>query len=114
MEETYSQDLPNPAACRNELPSLLFQLVTRLKAIPDHYRITKVFVKLKFNDFTQTTHEQTARELSLPVLESLLNVAWERASLPVRLIGIGVGFIDLRDEIAETQLDLFKPEPAAE
>lgn len=114
VEETYPQDLPNPAACRNELPGLLFQLVTRLKAIPDHYRITKVFVKLKFNDFTQTTHEQTARELSLPALEALLGVAWDRARLPVRLIGMGVGFIDLRDEIAETQLDLFKPDPLPE
>ena len=110
VEETYAKDLPDVVACRNELPALLFQLVTRLKAIPDHYRITKIFVKLKFNDFTQTTHEQVAKELSLPVLQTLLAVAWERERLPVRLIGIGVGFIDLRDEIAETQLDLFDKE----
>ncbi len=114
VEETWPQDLPSLAACQHELPGLLLRLSARLQKIPAHYRITKAFVKLKFNDFTQTTHEQAAQGLPLSLLEALLAVAWARGARPVRLVGIGVGFVDLRDERAETQLDLFDLEPAPE
>lgn len=107
VEETYTRDLPDVAACRAVLPGLLLRLSERLRAVPGHYCVTRVFVKLKFDDFSQTTHEQAARQLLLPVLESLLSVAWERGCRPVRLVGIGVGFIDLREGVLENQLVLF-------
>jgi len=59
----------------------------------EKYTIKKVFVKLKFNDFTQTTAEKSTASLSLDVVQDLLEVALSRKELPVRLIGLGVGFM---------------------
>ncbi len=48
-------------------------------------------VKLKFFDFKQTTHEEIST--SIPTKEDfqrLLEKAWERRAVPVRLISLGV------------------------
>ncbi|MFU1925712.1 hypothetical protein ACM6PT_52235, partial [Klebsiella pneumoniae] len=48
------RDLPNLAACLEELPTLLGELDGRLQRLDGSYRPDKPFVKLKFHDFTQT------------------------------------------------------------
>jgi DNA polymerase-4 len=60
-------------------------------------------VKLKFEDFTQTTAEKAGVEMAEEVYEDLLTVAWERGrGKSVRLLGVGVKFED-----EEEQLDLW-------
>ncbi len=60
-------------------------------------------VKLKFEDFTQTTAEKAGAEMAEEVYENLLTVAWERGrGKSVRLLGVGVKFED-----EEEQLDLW-------
>ncbi len=60
-------------------------------------------VKLKFEDFTQTTAEKAGAVMTVEVYEELLSVAWARGrGKSVRLLGVGVKFED-----EEEQLDLW-------
>lgn len=107
VENTFSQDLPKLENCLHELPALSQQLAIRLRRIDDDYKVIKLFVKLKFSDFSITTIERSASAVSLMELQSLCAEAYERKHLPVRLIGVGVRFIDLRETSAFFQLELF-------
>jgi DNA polymerase IV len=66
--------------------------------------ITKIFVKLKFNDFSRTTAERAGLTPTLQDFHSLLAEAYARTEKPVRLIGLGVRFADTTVE--DAQLDL--------
>jgi DNA polymerase-4 len=66
--------------------------------------VTKIFVKLKFNDFTRTTAERAGLAPTLESFRSLLAEAFARTGKPVRLIGVGVRFAEPTPENA--QLDL--------
>ena len=65
---------------------------------------TKIFVKLKFNDFTRTTAERAGLQLALEDFRSLLAEAFARTGKHVRLIGVGVRFADTRPENAQMDL----------
>ena len=68
-------------------------------------RANKAFLKLKFSDFSKTSIETTGSDFSLEHYQSLLQQAFHRNPLPVRLIGIG---IRLDDKAAvHHQLDFF-------
>jgi len=66
--------------------------------------ITKIFVKLKFNDFTRTTAERAGLTPTLQAFHSLLAEAFGRTGKPVRLIGVGVRFAEPAPD--DAQLDL--------
>jgi len=66
--------------------------------------ITKIFVKLKFNDFTRTTAERAGLAPTLQDFRSLLDEALARTGKPVRLIGVGVRFAEPAQD--DAQLDL--------
>lgn len=57
--------------------------------------ITKIFVKLKFVDFTRTTVERAGLAPSLGEYRKLLAEAFARTSKSVRLMGVGVRFAPL-------------------
>lgn len=105
VENTFSKDLKDVERCLNELPALAQQLVTRLRRVDDDYKIVKLFVKIKFSDFTPTTIERSASSVSITELQQLCREAHERKGMPVRLLG--VGFIDLREDASYFQLDMF-------
>jgi len=107
VENTFSKDLQDLTRCLNELPALAQQLVTRLRRVGADYKIVKLFVKVKFNDFTVTTVERSSNSVSMSELQELCKEAYERKSMPVRLLGVGVGFVDLREDSSYFQLDLF-------
>ncbi len=107
VEHTYPQDLPNSDSCLRQLPSLAQQLMIRLRRLDDDYRIVKLLVKMKFADFTSTTAERSATTVSLLELQCLCEEAYARVAMPVRLLGVGVRFVDLREDNAFFQLDLF-------
>lgn len=108
VENTFNRDLTNLDKCLNELPLLVQQLITRLRRIDDDYKIVKLFVKIKFSDFTITTIERSAISVSLETLKELCAEAHARKGLAVRLLGVGISFVDLRESNAFLQLDLFK------
>jgi DNA polymerase IV len=69
--------------------------------------VVKLFVKIKFSDFSITTIERSASAVVLNELQSLCSDAYERKNMPVRLLGVGVRFIDLREDNNFLQLELF-------
>ncbi len=108
VENTFSQDLKSVQQCLNELPLLSQQLVSRLRRVDSDYRVVKLFVKIKFSNFTTTTIERSASAVALAELQELCKEAHARTNLAVRLLGVGVRFIDLREGSEFFQLDLFK------
>lgn len=108
VETTFSDDLADLQACQDKLPNLLVELRSRLRRIDSDYLVTKQFIKMKFNDFTATTVErQMVKNLPIESFENLCDEAWERSDLPVRLLGIGVRFVDTRADGRAMQLELF-------
>jgi len=103
-ELTYSQDLPTLAACRRQLPELISDLERRYARLDPAPAVRGVMVKIKFNDFTQTTVEHADPAPNLEQFETLLNVGWARGERPVRLLGVGYR---LAEETAAQQLSLF-------
>ena len=90
VEETYPKDLPNNEACLAALPELLARLESRIQRVGEVKGIQNLFVKLKFNDFQQTTVEKLGNELDLMVYRQLIQEGFHRRCIPVRLVGIGI------------------------
>jgi len=107
VEHTFPQDLPNLTSCLNRLPELLQQLASRLRRLDDEYVVIKIFVKIKFADFSQTTIERSGSRLIPVEFQQLCRDAYARKASPVRLLGVGVRFVDLREDQPFYQLDLF-------
>ena len=102
-ENTFHRDLPDLAACREQLPALIERLHERL-ARHGNPAIKGVFVKVRFNDFTLTTLEGGGLRPELAHCLALLDEAWARGSRPVRLLGVGVRLAPSGDA---RQLSLF-------
>ena len=103
-EETFSTDLETLAECEEKLPELFEELMADLAQKESTRIITKIFVKLKFSDFTRTTVERAGLQPSLEQFRLLLDEAFARTGKPVRLIGLGVRFASTEQD--ETQLSL--------
>jgi DNA polymerase-4 len=103
-EETFAADLTTIEECEEKLEELFQDLMADLAQKESTREITKIFVKLKFNDFTRTTAERAGLAPALEHFRSLLDEAFARTGKPVRLIGLGVRFADTIPENA--QLDL--------
>lgn len=108
VEHTFPQDLPNLTSCLSRLPELLQQLASRLRRLDDGYLVVKLFVKIKFADFSQTTMERSGSHLTPLEFQQLCRDAYARKASPVRLLGVGVRFVDLREDRPFYQLDLFE------
>ncbi len=103
-ERTFNQDLIDADECLNALDGIYAELSAGIQQHLEKYTLKKVFVKLKFSDFSQTTAERSTANLNLEVARDLLSVALSRKELPVRLIGLGVGFMPPE----QNQLTMFK------
>lgn len=68
VEETYLNDLPDVDACLAALPELIMCLEGRIRRAGEISGIHTVFVKLKFNDFQQTTVEQVMNHINFHVV----------------------------------------------
>lgn len=113
VEHTFEQDLISLEHCLQQLPELLVQLQERLQRLDDDYLVVKGFVKVKFDDFTATTLERAGTRAQLEDYHQLLEEAFARGARPVRLLGLGVRFVDLKRDQAAQQLDFFEqPAPA--
>ncbi len=108
VERTFHEDLPTLEAMTTHLPGLFEELSRRLGRTRDKSEqdIKNLFVKLKFDDFTQTTMQHPHPALSSEIYRQLLGEAWTRRHRPVRLIGLGVQFQEGAVEASATQLDL--------
>ena len=93
-EETFAVDLATLEQCEEKLEELFQDVMADLAQKESTREITKIFVKLKFNDFTRTTAERTGVAPTLEGFRSLLEEAFGRTGKPVRLIGVGVRFAE--------------------
>lgn len=107
IEHTFPRDLPNILSCFGYLPKLLQELASRLRRLEDDYCVVKIFVKIKFADFSVTTIERVGTSLVVAEFQQLFLEAYARKELPVRLLGVGVRFVDLREDQPFYQLDFF-------
>ena len=64
-EETFATDLETLAACEEKLEELFAELMADLAQKETTRTVTKIFVKLKFADFTRTTVERAGLAPSL-------------------------------------------------
>lgn len=95
VERTYNDDIDDMPGMVAALDDLLLELQNRFDKISSRYFASKRVVKIKYNDFTQTTVEEsigasgeewndTAR------FHQLVTTAWPRGAKPVRLLGAGL------------------------
>ena len=103
-EETFAADLSTFEQCEEKLEELFQDLMADLAQKESTREITKIFVKLKFNDFTRTTAERAGLGPALEHFRSLLEEAFGRTGKPVRLIGVGVRFAETTPENAQMDL----------
>lgn len=107
VEETYPKDLPNSQACFDVLPELLQRLEARIQRAGESAGIHSLVVKLKFNNFQQTTVEHINNQINLNMLHQLIQIGFSRKNLPVRLLGIGIK-LKQKNALEELQLSLFE------
>ena len=105
VEETYVNDLPDLDACLRELTTLLATLEKRMERKLGTERIHKLFVKIRFADFSRTTAECLASAVDGDTCRRLLGNAFQRRGQPVRLLGVGVRLAERR---ADNQPGLFE------
>lgn len=103
-EETFSVDLTTLEQCEERLEELFQELMADLAQKEATRNVAKIFVKLKFNDFTRTTAERAGLYPTLPDFGALLTEAFGRTGKPVRLIGLGVRFAESAPEAAQISL----------
>jgi DNA polymerase-4 len=90
VEETYTPDVPDLAACLALVPELYENLLARIKRADAGKLVNKLFVKIKFADFHQTTVECVGYAPDMAQYVRLMETGWSRGNQPVRLLGLGV------------------------
>ena len=90
VEETYTPDVPDLPACLALIPELHASLQARIERAGARKLVNKLFVKLKFANFTQTTVECVGRVPNAPQFEKLMETGFARGNQPIRLQGVGV------------------------
>ncbi len=106
-ERTFAEDLGFPEQGRSALAPLVEELQAELREKHRDRVPCKIFVKLKFSDFTQTTIERAAPWPESALAFSLLEEAWPRGNgKPVRLLGVGVRFAESSED-PDAQLEMF-------
>lgn len=104
VETTYVTDLPSFEVCATELTPLLSQLAKRMENSIGNRSIHKLFLKIRFADFKQTTVECISDTLRSDLIIDLLRTGLERNQQPVRLLGVGVRLTGNAESIVQEDL----------
>jgi len=106
-ERTFSTDLQTLEECRERITPMVDELTNDLRQHREESEIAKVFVKIKFADFSRTTVERTGLLPDLSSYQGLLAEGFGRSGQPVRLLGVGVRFAEPKHKKAvQLELDL--------
>ena len=89
VEHTFAADIDSCLSCIEQISALQQELQKRYQNLKQPRKVSGLFVKLKFCDFTQTTVEQQASISQQSLFKDMLVQAYERGAKPVRLIGLG-------------------------
>src|SRR5262249_61030651 len=91
-EETFAVDLATLEQCEEKLEELFQDVMADVAQKESMREITKIFVKLKFNDFTRPTAERAGLPPTLEAFHSLLTQAFSRTGKHVCLLGVALRF----------------------
>ena len=110
VERTFSRDLPGKSACLHVMAGLVDDLHRRLQRKSGHKPLHKLFIKIRYSDFSTHTLERVREPAAGPAPEAgefipLLDELITDEQRPVRLLGVGVRFRE--DSAPVTQLRLF-------
>ncbi len=96
VERTLMEDIHNWEQCLAIIDYLYAELDRRLTNIRPDKQIARQGVKLKFNDFQQTTQEHVWPVLNKDDMIAVARLAWDerRAGRGVRLVGLHVTLVD--------------------
>jgi DNA polymerase IV len=105
VETTFNKDIETLDECLKEIPELYADWLVRLEKSGTKERLKNISVKLKFSDFKTTTHEAAlSRFPQIEDFHKLLEMAWQRRAMPVRLIGVGAHlFSETTQRLTEPQ-----------
>jgi DNA polymerase IV len=106
VERTFDFNLTTLADCEARLGELYEELLNDLACQKEPRKIHKLFVKLKFADFTRTTVERVGEQPSIEQYRELLGEGFRRKNRPVRLLGVGVRFVPVAEEERQMELGL--------
>ncbi|EUC70187.1 DNA polymerase IV [Alcanivorax sp. 97CO-5] len=107
VERTYEKDQPTLTDWLRELEGLLEKLKERFAKLDQHYLISGLTAKVKYQDFISMSCDKAGTDLDPAHFEALFCQLWERREGPARLLGIGARLRDLK---APQQPDLFPEE----
>jgi len=94
VEETFKQDLELDQQCTPILRNLYEQLIARLKRYEMDRPIRNQCMKIKLSNFKIITLERASSKLNFTLFQNLLSELSQRQYGKIRLMGIGVHFID--------------------
>ena len=89
-ERTYAVDIPDNAACAEELMRLFEDPAAAHRGADCAAEVKSRTLKLRFDDFSTTTISRAGQTVEIECFRELLDEAWQRKGLPIRLLGIGV------------------------
>lgn len=104
-EETFQINLTTLEQCEERLEELFEELMADLAQKEAERAVAKIFVKLKFADFSRTTIERAGLAPTLDHFHLLLAEAFGRTGKAVRLMGVGVRFAEIPSPAA-AQIEL--------
>lgn len=103
VEDTFLQDLISLEECIKQMELIFKKLNIRLTQSKDRNRpIKSCFIKIKYNDFKTSTSQTLCNELNFDVYSNLLKKSYREKPRPIRLLGAGIQFSDMK----KSQLDL--------
>jgi len=98
-ERTFSENIEDLDWLLNVMRKVLKEVAESVMRKTDQEVKSRV-IKLKFEDFTQTTAEKAGGEMEEEIYGDLLKLAWERGGgKAVRLLGVGVKFATEEDQL---------------
>lgn len=102
-ERTYTTDLETIEDRQQHAADIFQELSHDLGRFKSDRPIAKLFVKCKYSDFTRSSIERSGLPFQLSSFQDLLAESFERRSDPIRLLGLGVRFVDPDAQIRATQ-----------
>lgn len=91
VETTFSCDVDSIEACIRYLDELVDKLQQRMTRYTSE-SIRKLYIKIKFYDFTMTTVECLSNKVDKKLFVDIFQQGYARYQKPIRLLGVGVRF----------------------
>lgn len=92
VERTFPEDVTNLQRCIDIIRELYEKLKLRIEESAAGQPIKNQYIKIKFNDFKQTTAESVTHEINLQQFIVLFHDAYSQEKRSIRLLGVGVHF----------------------